>query len=288
MGSERFYPEEAPVRKVRVDSFWIDETPVTNAQFRRFVEDTGYRTQAELAPDGALYPGVDPALLQPGSLVFEAPDPAVGGPWWQFVPGACWRHPRGPASGIEGLDQHPVVHVGHADALAYAAWAGKDLPTEAEWEFAARGGHEGRDFAWGDTLELDGKQWANTWQGEFPWQNLMTDGYLYTSPVRVFPPNDYGLYDMIGNVWEWTGDWYAQPTVPGGACPACVPIVAASVREGDSIDPGAPFPVGRKVIKGGSHLCAPSYCQRYRPAARQPQAVDTTTSHVGFRCVIRL
>lgn len=286
MGSERFYPEEAPVREVRVDGFWIDETPVTNAQFRAFVQATGYRTCAETAPDSARYPGLPPELARVGSLLFVPPDPLAGGSWWQYVAGADWRHPYGPDSGLEWLDDHPVVHVGYEDAVAYATWLGKSLPTEAEWEFAARGGHDGREYAWGHAFDEAGRHWANTWQGEFPWQNLALDGYERTSPVRAYPPNGYGLHDMIGNVWEWTDDWYTEPaSSPRKSC--CIPRNPRGGSEQESVEPGAALAVGRKVIKGGSHLCAPDYCQRYRPAARQPQAIDTTTSHVGFRCVIR-
>lgn len=288
MGSDRFYPEEAPVRRVRVDAFWIDETPVTNAQFLRFVEATGHVTHAERVPDAVLYPGVPAELCLAGSLVFVAPDDA-NPHWWRFVPGANWRCPRGPGSGIEGLLDHPAVHIALVDAEAYAAWAGKALPSEAEWEYAARGGLADADYAWGGELNKGGRYWANTWQGEFPWDNQELDGYRYTSPVRAFPPNGFGLHDMIGNVWEWTADWYAEATRlhQAKACPACVPLNPAGGLEQDSLDPLAAHPVGRKVIKGGSHLCAPNYCQRYRPAARQPQGIDTTTSHVGFRCVAR-
>lgn len=291
MGSERFYPEEAPVRKVRVDPFWIDETPVTNAQFARFVEETGYVTFAEIAPDPADYPGMAAELAHPGSLVFEK----TPGPvdldrvqWWDFRIGACWRAPLGPDSSIEGIRDHPVVHVAYRDAQAYAAWAGKDLPTEAEWEFAARGGLDGREFAWGDELEPGGTVLANYWQGRFPYANTLKDGYLRTSPVRTYPPNGYGLYDMIANVWEWTSDWFGQPKTERkarGSC--CIPANPRGAGRGASIDRADPLRIPRKVLKGGSHLCAPDYCQRYRPAARYAQPIDTTTSHVGFRCIVR-
>jgi len=288
LGSERFYPEEAPVRDVQVDGFWIDEVPVTNVAFQAFVEATGYRTTAELAPDAVGYPGLPPELCQAGSLVFVPPEPMSASYWWQFMPGADWRHPQGPSSSIEGIGDHPVIHIAHADALAYAKWAGKILPSEAEWERAARGGHPDLDFAWGDSLEQDGRRWANTWQGEFPWRQAGGDDAARTSPVRAFPANGFGLFDMIGNVWEWTDDWYTDAIRgPRPTCPACVPRNPKGGTEAGSLDPLAAYPVGRKVIKGGSHLCAPNYCQRYRPAARQPQAIDSSTSHVGFRCALR-
>ncbi|SEN17017.1 Formylglycine-generating enzyme, required for sulfatase activity, contains SUMF1/FGE domain [Gemmobacter aquatilis] len=291
MGSDRHYPEEAPARMVRVDAFTIDVTPVTNAQFAQFVTATGHVTQAEIAPRAEDYPGALPEYLKPGSAVFEAPRaPVPLGtplPWWRYVVGANWRHPYGPGSSIDGLGDHPVVQVAYADALAYATWAGKALPTEAEWEFAARGGLDGADFAWGEDLTPNGRHMANTWQGRFPTENLAEDGYVHTSPVGAFPPNGYGLYDMIGNVWEWTEDWYAERLDMRAAKSCCAPPDARSPDREASIDPGDPARVPRKVLKGGSHLCAPSYCQRYRPAARQPEAIDTATTHIGFRCVLR-
>jgi formylglycine-generating enzyme len=293
MGSDRFYPEEAPVRRVRVDGFRIDATPVTNSQFARFVTETGYQSFAETAPDPKDYPGMDPELAQPGSLVFQRTSQPVNtddfSQWWHFTPGADWRHPLGPESASTRLDDHPVVHIAWEDALAYARWAGKDLPTEAEWEYAARGGLESKDFAWGDELTPDGVHLANTWQGLFPFANQLADGWERTSPVRTYPPNGYGLYDMIGNVWEWTSDWYGAPKVERKAKGDCCTIPnPRGGRERDSFDPCTPeITIPRKVIKGGSHLCAPNYCQRYRPAARHPQAIDTSTSHVGFRCVVR-
>jgi sulfatase modifying factor 1 len=200
------------------------------------------------------------------------------------VRGADWRHPRGPASSIAGMDDHPVVHVGYDDAEAFARWAGKELPTEAEWEFAARGGLESSEYPWGDELAPDGQQMANTWQGEFPIENLATDGYEFTSPVGSFPPNGWGLFDMIGNVWEWTTDWYASGHHPKDAC--CSGAGKRNAREA-SFDPAVALPIPRKVMKGGSFLCAPNYCRRYRPSARMAQAVDTSTCHLGFRCVVR-
>lgn len=292
MGSERFYPEEAPVRSVRVDPFWIDETPVTNAEFARFVAETGHVTFAEIPPDPADYPGMSPEMAKAGSAVFEPPDGWVdlGGPpaWWAFRFGADWRHPLGPDSSIEQLADHPVVHVAYADAEAYAAWAGKRLPTEAEWEYAARGGLDGVDYAWGDELAPQGAMLANYWQGAFPHENLKLDGWERTSPVRSYPPNGHGLYDMIGNVWEWTRDWYAGPKVEQKTRGSCCTISnPRGARRDESYDPAAPHVrIPRKVLKGGSHLCAPNYCQRYRPAARYPQSIDTTTSHVGFRCIL--
>ena len=218
MGSDKHYPEEAPVHRVTVDTFLMDRSPVTNRQFKQFVKATGHVTFAEIPPDPKDYPGALPHMLYAGSLVFTPPARQVDlrdwSQWWSFLKGADWCHPYGPKSSINDLDNHPVVHVAFADALAYAKWAGKELPTEAEWEFAARGGLDGAEFAWGDELTPGGKHMANTWQGEFPRQNTCEDGFDRTSPVTAFPPNGYGLYDMIGNVWEWTTDWYSQSTKP--------------------------------------------------------------------------
>ena len=292
MGSDRHYLEEAPVHRVTVNGFWMDRTPVTNRQFRAFIRATGYVTFAEKCPDPRDYPGALPHRLYAGSLVFTPPEhPAdlrFWGEWWSLLKSADWRHPYGPKSTINGLDNHPAVHVTFADALAYAHWAGKDLPTEAEWEFAARGGLDGAEFAWGDEFTTDGRHMANTWQGDFPRQNLAQDGFERTSPVTAFPPNGYGLYDMIGNVWEWTSDFFA-PKHPADAPKACcIPENPRGGREDESFDPCQPeIRIPRRVLKGGSHLCAPNYCRRYRPAARHPQPVDTSASHVGFRCVVR-
>lgn len=297
MGSEAFYPEERPLRRVKVNCFWIDETPVTSRDFARFVEATGYRTVAEIAPDPKDYPGMLPEYAQPGSLVFtktSAPVPLTDYHlWWAFTPGADWRHPLGPDSDLDSLDlwDHPVVQVAYADAEAYARWAGKALPTEAEHEFAARGGLEGKEFAWGDELAPSGQMLANYWQGLFPFANTREDGWERTSPVRSFPPNGHGLYDMIGNVWEWTQDWWSEhPLVPRKdkrqSC--CTISNPRGARLKDSLDPGQPeVRIGRKVLKGGSHLCALNHCQRFRPAARHPEMIDTATSHIGFRCVVR-
>jgi formylglycine-generating enzyme required for sulfatase activity len=208
--------------------------------------------------------------------------------WWTFLKGADWRHPYGPDSSIAGLGDHPVVHVAFADAQAYAEWAGKELPTEAEWEFAARGGLDGAAYAWGDELTPGGRHRANTWQGHFPHQNLCQDGFARTSPVTAFPPNGYGLHDMIGNVWEWTSDWYAPRHSADAPKACCIPENPRGGSEAASYDPRQPaIRIPRKVVKGGSHLCAPNYCRRYRPAARHAHPVETSTSHIGFRCVIR-
>jgi formylglycine-generating enzyme len=277
MGSEDFYPEERPVRQVTVSGFLMDVRQVTAAEYRRFVRETGYVTLAERALDPADYPDADADLLVPGSLVFRKTDGPVPlddvRSWWEYVPGASWKRPAGPGSSINGRDRHPVVQVAYEDAEAYAVWAGKELPTEAEWEFAARGGLDGATFAWGDEHTPSGTPMANTWQGDFPWQNLKEDGFVGTSPVGSFPPNGYGLYDMCGNVWEWTSDWFTADHEESAPC--CAPPTL----------PGEHFP--RKVIKGGSHLCAPNYCLRYRPAARQGETVDTSTAHIGFRCIVR-
>jgi formylglycine-generating enzyme len=292
MGSDQHYPEEAPSHRVSVDGFWIDRAPVTNREFRRFVEATGHVTFAEQVPDPKDYPGALPDMLRAGSLVFNPPSHAIPlndfSRWWAFRFGATWRKPYGSGSSIKGLDDHPVVHVAYGDAEAYAAWVGKELPTEAEWEFAARGGLEGAEFAWGDELESDGRRMANIWQGEFPHKNLSPFAYKRTTPVGTYPPNGYGIVDMIGNVWEWTTDWYS-PRHPADALKACcIPENPRGGQEHQSYDPAQPqILIPRKVLKGGSHLCAPNYCRRYRPAARHAQPIDTSTSHIGFRCIVR-
>jgi formylglycine-generating enzyme len=282
MGSDHHYSEEAPAHRVSVGGFWIDRHTVTNAEFASFVRKTGHVTVAEQAPDPADYPGARPELLVPASTVFRAPDHRVGlgdhYNWWTYVPGADWRHPHGPGSSIKKRPDHPVVHVAWADIEAYAGWAGKELPTEAEWEFGAT-------YAWGEELNPEGRWMANTWQGEFPTENLELDGYRGTAPVGRFPANGYGLLDMIGNVWEWTSDWYQAHGELAHAC--CTLDNPRGGERERSVDPRDGAAIGRRVMKGGSHLCAPNYCRRYRPAARMAQAVDTSTSHLGFRCILR-
>lgn len=276
IGSTSFYPEEAPIHTVTVAPFAVERHPVTNAQFAEFVDDTGYVTIAERELDPALYPGANPADLVPGALVFQA----TAGPvdlrdwrqWWEWKPGACWRHPFGPDSDVAERLEHPVVQVAYADAASYTRWAGRRLPSEAEWEYAARGG-SGATYAWGDDAMPDGQVMANTWQGHFPYQNDGALGWTGTSPVGTFPPNSYGLVDMIGNVWEWTTTKFVghhRPDQPAHGC--CPPT-------------GDADPTVNQVLKGGSHLCAPVYCHRYRPAARSPQSQDSATTHIGFRCV---
>ncbi len=291
MGSDRHYPEEGPVHRVTVSAFRIDRTLVTNAEFRRFVAATGYVTVAETMPDPKDYPGALRHMLKAGSLVFTAPGSPVDlhywSQWWRFVFGACWHHPEGP-DGPPARDEHPVIQIAYPDAEAYAAWSGKVLPTEAEWEYAARGGTDGTEFAWGETFAPDGRHMANTWQGSFPYENLVADGYAQTSPVGAFPPNGYGLYDMIGNVWEWTADWYAPRHPPDALKPCCIPENQRGGPAAASFDPRqSTLRIPRKVVKGGSYLCAPNYCRRYRPAARHAQQIDSGMSHVGFRCVVR-
>jgi formylglycine-generating enzyme required for sulfatase activity len=289
MGSDHHYPEEAPAHPVTVDAFWIDPRPVTNAEFARFVRATRYATVAERPADPARYPGARPELLAPASSVFRSPghpvpltDPYQ---WWTYVQGADWRQPDGPGSSVKRKPDHPVVHVAWADVQAYARWARKQVPTEAEWEYAARGGLDGAEFAWGDELNPGARWMANTWQGDFPLRNTAEDGYAGTAPVGRYPANGYGLWDMIGNVWEWTADWYqAHAETSHACCSLDNPRGGARDR---SADPRDRARVPRRVMKGGSHLCAPNYCRRYRPAARMAQPVDTSTSHLGFRLVVR-
>ena len=286
MGSTQFYPEEAPVHSATVAAFAVERHPVTNAQFAEFVADTGYVTVAEQTPDPALYPGAAPQDLVPGSLVFRP----TSGPvdlhdwrqWWDWVPGANWRHPFGPDSGIEDRLDHPVVQVAYPDAAAYAHWAGRRLPTEAEWEYAARGGAT-TTYAWSDDVALGGQLMANTWQGRFPYRNDGALGWVGTSPVGTFPANGFGLVDMIGNVWEWTTTQFdAHHRLDGPVESCCGPPGAAWPATSDL----APDPTINQTLKGGSHLCAPEYCLRYRPAARSPQSQDSATTHIGFRCVV--
>jgi formylglycine-generating enzyme required for sulfatase activity len=289
MGSDRHEPEEAPAHRVWVDGFWIAVDPVTNAEFASFVTATGYVTVAERPLDPADFPGAPAENLVPGSLVFTPTPGPVDlrhlSQWWTWVPGACWHRPEGPASSLRGRDDHPVVHVAHEDAAAYAAWRGGCLPTEAEWEYAARGGLEGAEFTWGDEPRPGGRIMANTWDGpDFPWRSTREDGWERTSPVGSFPPNGHGLHDMAGNVWEWTDDWWTShhPADADKAC--CIPTNPRGGTQEGSYDPAQPqFRVPRKVVKGGSHLCADYYCKRYRPAARRPQMVDTGMSHAGMR-----
>lgn len=290
MGSDHHYAEEGPVHQVSVDGFWIETHQVTNAQFADFVEATGYVTIAERPLDPADFPGAPAENLQPGSMVFTR----TAGPvniryinlWWTWTPGASWRRPEGDGSSISGRADHPVVHVAHEDAEAYANWAGRSLPSEAEWEAAARGGLAQMIFTWGDDPEPASDRLANFWHGDFPWRP--ESGYGMTTPVGSFPPNPYGLYDMAGNVWDWTTDWYADRHPAGVDKPCCIPRNPRGGTIDNSYDRRQPqFRVPRKVIKGGSYLCADSYCKRYRPAARRPQMIDTGMSHIGFRCVVR-
>jgi formylglycine-generating enzyme required for sulfatase activity len=285
MGSDDHYPEERPARLVEVSDFLIERAPVTNASYLAFVAETGYVTVAERPLDPDEFPGAPAENLVPGSMVLRRTARPVDlrhlSLWWAWTPGACWRHPEGVASNLEGRADHPVVHVAFEDARAYATWAARDLPTEAEWERAARGGREGAVFVWGDDHEAE-QPLANYWHGDFPWRSA--PGYGTTSTVGAYPANDYGLFDMAGNVWEWTLDWYAESPEATGEC--CVPRDPRGGDEAGSRDSAQPqFAVPRRVVKGGSFLCADSYCMRYRPAARRPQAIDTGMSHIGFRCV---
>ncbi|MCB9440916.1 MAG: formylglycine-generating enzyme family protein [Mycolicibacterium sp.] len=278
MGADGFYPEETPVHTVTIGPVSVERHPVTNAQFAEFVADTGYLTVAERPMDPAAYPGVAAEDLAPGAMVFRP----TAGPvnladwrqWWDWAPGACWRHPFGPDSSVADRGDHPVVQVAYVDAVAYAAWAGRRLPAEAEWEYAARAGSSST-YPWGPDAAPGGRLMANTWQGAFPYRNDGALGWVGTSPVGAFPPNDFGLVDMIGNVWEWTTTIFAGRHRVGEAKGCCTP----------SRGPVDPDPAVSQVLKGGSHLCAPEYCHRYRPAARSPQSQDSATTHIGFRCV---
>lgn len=284
MGSAEFYPEEGPVHERAVAAFSLDAHPVTNRDYAAFVDSTGYVTVAERPMDPADYPGVHPDDLVPGAMVFTP----TAGPvdlrdwrqWWRWEPGASWHRPFGPTSSIDDRLDHPVVQIAYSDAAAYAAWAGKRLPTEAEWEWAARGGLVGARFAWGEEAQPDGVPMADTWQGAFPYRNDGAAGWVGTAPVGSFPANGYGLHDMIGNVWEWTADYWTHRHVP----PGTTAVDAGTRASLLSAEPGSPIP--RRVLKGGSHLCAPEYCLRYRPAARSAQAEDTAMTHIGFRCAV--
>jgi formylglycine-generating enzyme required for sulfatase activity len=292
MGSDAHYPEEAPAHRVSVDGFWIDRFQVANERFARFVSETGYVTLAERPPDPVDYPGAKPELLVPASSVFVQPDGPVDLSnqynWWTYLPGADWRRPRGPGSSIAGLEEHPVVHVAWEDVEAYASWAGKELPTEAEWELAARGGLGAAAYTWGDDYLPDGRHMANTWQGEFPLENRILDGFEWTAPVGSFPENGFGLFDMAGNVWEWTSDWFQDHgDVEHPCCTVSSPRGRDRERSYDPNELAHGLRIPRKVMKGGSYLCAPNFCRRYRPAARMPQPIDTSTSHLGFRCIVR-
>ena len=288
MGSTSFYPEEAPIHTVRVAPFAIERHPVTNAEFAEFVDATGYVTVAEKPLDPALYPGVAQEDLLPGALVFRP----TAGPvnledwrqWWDWAPGAHWRRPFGAGSDIAGKDSHPVVQIAYPDAGAYAAWANRRLPTEAEWEYAAAAGAT-TTYAWGDEPTVDGNLMANTWQGRFPYRNDGAVNWVGTSPVGIFPPNGFGLLDMIGNVWEWTTTRYSargHARRDAGADGSSLDLPANSCCP----PPADPDPTVIQSLKGGSHLCAPEYCLRYRPAARSPQSQDSSTTHIGFRCVV--
>lgn len=292
MGSDEHYPDEGPAHRAAVDAFSVDPHPVTNEDFSEFVEATGYRTVAERPLDPELYPGVPADSLAPGSAVFVMTDGPVDlrdwSHWWQWTPGACWRCPEGPESDVNGRGDHPVVHVCHEDAAAFCEWAGRSLPSEAEWEYAARGGLDAAEFVWGNDDPQESRPLANTWQGRFPYENTELDGWTRTSPVGSYPPNGYGLYDMAGNVWEWTDDWYQRRRRAPAAPTCCVPLNPRGGSARGSLDPSQPqTPVPRKVLKGGSYLCSIQYCFRYRPAARQAQTIDTGLSNLGFRCVVR-
>lgn len=299
MGSDDFYPEERPAHPVTVSAYWLDRAPVTVGQFAAFVEGTRYVTVAEQAPDPADYPGVDTSGIGPGALVFTGSDGPVPltdpARWWSWVEGASWRSPEGPGSdALTDRADHPVTQVAWPDAAAYAAWAGRRLPTEAELEYAAWGGRwddvpvdpgksgdlarERGPYAWGAERAPGGVHLANTWQGAFPYENIAADGWPRTSPVGGFPANGYGLVDLIGNVWEWTSDRWTTRHPAAAMSPCCVPRDPRRPHEG-AVAARDVF-----VVKGGSHLCAPEYCLRYRPAARQPQERDSASSHLGFRC----
>jgi sulfatase modifying factor 1 len=282
MGSDDF-PDAQPWHRVYVDGFWMDKTEVTNEQFEKFVKATGYVTLAERTPTKEEFPTAPPENLVAGSVVFTPPDKPVPlnnhYQWWDYVKGANWRHPTGPKSNLQGKEKYPVVHIAFADALAYCKWAGKRLPTEAEFEFAARGGLEKKTYVWGDEFRPGGKWMANTFQGHFPERNTGEDGFVGTAPVGSFPPNGYGLYDMAGNVWEWCSDWYRPDYYK------MLPEVARNPHgPATSFDPSEPG-TQKRVHKGGSFLCTDQYCKRYEPGGRGKGEPDTGTNHLGFRCV---
>ncbi|MDF5718744.1 MAG: formylglycine-generating enzyme family protein [Rhizonema sp. NSF051] len=290
MGSDHHYPEESPAHCVSVDGFWVDQYAVTNKQFQRFVKETGYVTLAQRQPMLEDYPEALPELLVPGSLVFQQPNHPVDlqtCSWWAYVPGANWRHPAGPGSSIKGRENSPVVHIAYEDAQAYATWAGKSLPTEAQWEFAARGSLDSAVYTWGNEFAPKGKRMANIWEGQFPTAYLKPHPPK-PEPVGSYPPNGYGLYDMAGNVWEWTTDWYRDHHPENKTKSCCIPVNPRGGTLEESFDLNIPSRIPRKVLKGGSFLCAINYCQRYRPAARHPETVDTSTCHIGFRCVVNI
>ena len=288
MGSDDHYPEEGPTHVVEVAPFLIEETPVTNGQFRAFVRDTGYRTVAERPLEEANFPELSDEERSPGALVFFPTQGPVDlrefGRWWKWTPGACWKRPEGPNSSIKGREDHPVVHVAFEDAQAYAHWCGREMPSEAQWEYAARGGLEGMAYCWGREAAPGRARMAKFYEGAFPWHNSASDGHPRTAPVGTYPPNNFGLFDMAGNVWEWTNDWYAARHDSERAC--CTSPAGRAAKIEGSYDPAQPqVRIPRRVLKGGSFLCADEYCHRYRPAARRPQMVDTGMSHIGFRCV---
>ncbi len=289
IGSDFHYLEEKPAVEIELNGFWMDPHPVTNRQFQEFIDATGYVTQAETAPDAIAYPEIPPEQLKAGSAVFVQPESTavdlsaavdLSDPlsWWEFVEGACWKNPLGRESDLEGKENHPVVHISFLDAIAYAEWAKKQIPTEREWEFAARGGIMGAEFVWGNELKPDGQTMANIWKGTFPYENLKPDP-PGTSPIFTYPPNGYGLFDMCGNVWEWTSDFYSaqKPSSCGGS----------SSKKGNEENQAMSQRMSQRVIKGGSFLCSENYCTRYRPSARIPETEDTSTNHLGFRCILR-
>lgn len=278
--------DSTPVHQVRVDGFWMDETEVTNAQFSEFAKATGYITLAEKPLQPQDFPGVPAEDLAPGSVVFTPPAQAApldnAYQWWAYVKEANWRHPLGPASDLRGRENYPVVHIAYEDAQAYATWAGKRIPTEAEWEFAARGGLSGKRYPWGDTFKVDGKFMTNSHQGHFPHEDSAADGFAGMAPVAQFPPNHYGLYDVAGNVWEWTSDWYRADYYTTLA--ATGKVAENPLGPDDSHDPEEPG-VLKKVHRGGSFLCTEAYCSRYMVGTRGKGDVDTGTNHLGFRLV---